>query len=647
MSASITIVAMAGLALGGLSGIGHESGDTGAAADLASQPSRPVDRDAWARKLTGLNEADWRTAFAVGQELAALPADEGFAILAANWEKVREVGARQQLLKAWYFAMPYPLHIRDHPRLLDGLDLGMRDRSPEVREWARGYLDGLAFEHFPEDLRDYRAWYQANRDKPWREVVAGSVRRFAARAAHSVKSDAQKQGIWLERHWSLFRDVPEARQAALDAGFSRTLGRWASGAEVGSPREERQLAANALAAIGRLEPGEAELRRVVVPLLDKKKPVEVRAAAIGALEGKEDAWAMGLLLDVLKGGLEEEERSRRAILPAAGRTLGSFEDPRVIPTLIAVIEADNTPHTIYGVGHFGLNRLTGVLYDKTHDGPWWRRWWDANKGRYPEAAGPFEVPKLAKKPPTKPAPDEPPADVADVPARDLRAGGDEKKRYFLIGAGKARPPAEGYRLLIVLPGGDGSADFQPFIRRIYKNALNDRWLVAQAVAPKWDEEQFDRVVWPTATSGYPAARFTTEEFIRAIVADVRAREKIDPRRVILLGWSSGGPPCYAMAMRRDSGVAGALIAMSVFHPEQLPALENARDKAFYLLQSPQDRITPMRDAEAAEAALRSAGAKVRLRRYEGGHGWHGDLWTMIGDGLTWLDQQAGGAWPQR
>jgi predicted esterase len=238
-------------------------------------------------------------------------------------------------------------------------------------------------------------------------------------------------------------------------------------------------------------------------------------------------------------------------------------------------------------------------------------------------------------------PPDPLADVADVPALDLRAGDDAKKRYFLIGAGeKAKAPPEGYRVLIVLPGGDGSADFHPFIRRIYKNVLNERWLVAQLVAPKWDEDQFQRVVWPTAGLNYPAAQFTTEEFIQAVLANVQAKVKVDPKRVFLLGWSSGGPPCYAMAVRKESPVTGALIAMSVFKPEQIPALENAKGRAFYLLQSPDDKVTPIRFAEAAERTLVAAGAKVRLKCYRGGHGWRGDVWGMIGEGIKWLDQQA-------
>lgn len=236
-------------------------------------------------------------------------------------------------------------------------------------------------------------------------------------------------------------------------------------------------------------------------------------------------------------------------------------------------------------------------------------------------------------------PADPLADVADIPAQDLRGGGDEMKRYFLIGAEGSKPPVGGYGLLIVLPGGDGSADFQPFVRRIHKNAPDGRWLIAQAIAPKWDAGQSRRVVWPTEARPYRAAKFTTEEFIRAIAADLRSKARIDPRRVFLLGWSSGGPPCYAIAMGEDSGVAGAFIARSIFQREQLPAAEGAKGRPFYLLQSPENRVTPIRHAQEAEKALRAAGAKVRLARYAGGHGWRGDAWGMLGEGVSWLERQ--------
>ena len=600
----------------------------------------PVDREAWARKLAALGDANWRIAFRIGQELAALPPDEGFAILKANWGKIGNASARQQILKAWDFHRPDPPGRRFHPRIVGALDLGMRDPSPEVQSWAMGYLGEIALQDFSEDFASYDGWYRASADRPVPEVVARSARRLAAEAARAVKSEAKKRANWLARHAGALNEISEARRAALDAGLLRTLARWASGAEARSQAEDIELATRALRVIGQLQPGEAELRRVVVPLLARDRPPGIRNAALSALDGQENAWATDLVLDVLKGSLEDRGPSNRTVIWGAAGALATYGDPRVIPTMIAVIDADNTYDTVYGVGYFGLGRLTGVPYDESHNGAWWRRWWEKNRQRFPEAVRSLEIPAIPKSVHApEPAPADPLADVADVLAQDVRIGGDETKRYFLIGAKAPRPPAAGYGLLIVLPGGDGSADFQPFVRRIHKNALNGGWLIAEAVAPRWDERQFQQVVWPTAASRYPAARFTTEEFIRDIIADVRRRGNIDPRRVILLGWSSGGPECYATVLRKDSAVTGAFIAMSVFRPEELPPLANARGKPFFLLQSPQDEVTPIRHAESAEKALKAAGAKVLLRRYEGGHGWRRDLWTMIGDGIGWLDQQ--------
>src|SRR5262245_61614828 len=53
-------------------------------------------------------------------------------------------------------------------------------------------------------------------------------------------------------------------------------------------------------------------------------------------------------------------------------------------------------------------------------------------------------------------------ELADVPSQDLRAGDDADKRYFLIGPkAKRGAPADGYKLLVVLPGGSGDEQFLP------------------------------------------------------------------------------------------------------------------------------------------------------------------------------------------
>jgi len=231
-----------------------------------------------------------------------------------------------------------------------------------------------------------------------------------------------------------------------------------------------------------------------------------------------------------------------------------------------------------------------------------------------------------------------PADIAGVPALDLRIGDDPMQRYFLIGLPTNAPVTGGpYRLLLVLPGGDGSADFTPFVRRIYKNALNEQWLVAQLVAPAWDEQQKMMVVWPSKAVPYVKAKFTTEEFADAVIADAKKRARVDTNQVFALAWSSGGPAVYAMAARDDSPLAGAFVAMSVFLRGENTAVSGVKGKSFYLLQSPDDRVTRFEQAEKARDALVAAGARVHLQSYAGGHGWRGPVWPMMREGIKWLE----------
>jgi tRNA A-37 threonylcarbamoyl transferase component Bud32/predicted esterase len=236
-----------------------------------------------------------------------------------------------------------------------------------------------------------------------------------------------------------------------------------------------------------------------------------------------------------------------------------------------------------------------------------------------------------------------PEDIRDVPIIDRRAGGDEKKRYFLIGRrADGPPPAQGYRLLIVLPGGDGSANFSPFVRRIYQQALDENWLIAQLVAPTWEERQKNRLVWPTAADAYPAAQFTTEQFVETVVTEIEKELRLDARRIFTLSWSSGGPAGYAISLNRDTRVSGSFIAMSIFRSEQSPVLSNAKGKAYYLLQSPEDKVTRFEHALKAEAVLTNVEAKVRLQAYAGGHGWRGNVYENIRAGITWLEQATNG-----
>jgi predicted esterase len=193
-------------------------------------------------------------------------------------------------------------------------------------------------------------------------------------------------------------------------------------------------------------------------------------------------------------------------------------------------------------------------------------------------------------------------EFADVPSQDLRAGDNPDQRYFLIGPrAKSSPPAAGYKLLVVLPGGSGDEQFQPFVKRIFKHALPWEYLVAQPVAVKWTTDQ--QIVWPTSKSPVPEMKFTTEEFIAAVIDDVAGRHQLNPKHCRTLTWSSSGPAAYAAALSNDK-ITGSFIAMSVFMPNQLPPLTEAKGRPFFLYHSPDDRVCPYRWAVPAMVVLK-------------------------------------------
>lgn len=228
----------------------------------------------------------------------------------------------------------------------------------------------------------------------------------------------------------------------------------------------------------------------------------------------------------------------------------------------------------------------------------------------------------------------------EIPAVDKTLAGNAKQRYFLIGDTKAEPPEAGFGLLLVLPGGDGGADFHPFTKNIWANALPDGYLVAQLVAvPSKNPKQ---ITWPTAKAKDPKQTFTTESFIAGVVKDVKSAHEIDDARVFTLSWSSGGPAAYVASVTNGSPVRGSFVAMSIFPTGDVkPSIANAKGHRYYVLHSREDTTCKYFFAEAAKKQLTAAGAQVELADYEGGHGWHGDVFGNIRKGIEWLESEPG------
>lgn len=240
------------------------------------------------------------------------------------------------------------------------------------------------------------------------------------------------------------------------------------------------------------------------------------------------------------------------------------------------------------------------------------------------------------------------SDIADIPAFDLRAEGDHDKRYLLLGTGlqsatpsgqiaTTTPPPGGFKLLLVLPGGDGSADYNAFVRRVAKRVLGSDYVVAQPVAKAWSAQQSKQIVWPTRTHPWPGMRWTTEDFAAAVIRDTARRLPINPSQVYVLGWASGGPAAYAIAADKQVPVRGAFLALSVYPRNDVSDVSGTKNRRIFLLHPTQAPVAPLADARRAAAELNAAGAVAELVPYAGGYGLPRGLYDHLNRGVRFLE----------
>jgi len=130
---------------------------------------------------------------------------------------------------------------------------------------------------------------------------------------------------------------------------------------------------------------EAEIDDVLRnPASQPEALVDFAARLVGQRGGDE---ALDLLLEAFERVPRVDDWSGLAL------AVSNIGKPRAIPVMIAVIEAHGGQASVYGVGSNGLRKLTGVAYDASHDGAWWRTWWQENRERFPEARN-LEIPVL-------------------------------------------------------------------------------------------------------------------------------------------------------------------------------------------------------------------------------------------------------------
>jgi predicted esterase len=576
------------------------------------------------------------------QALLAMDPDAGLALLQDAWPKVESAETRLYLLNM----------LQEDPSVLDVLQLGVTDPSLVVQNRAFQALEMVSFENFAEDFGAYNAWRHRQEGRTLEETMRESCREYIQSVNRLDDAQRFPQLSVLQRiAYNLGASAHSVarRRAMLDSGLPDALAGWLK-----SPT----TAWTAFAVIRNLKMDEAYLRKVIVPLTEPTVDANFRRQALGVLASPDNAWAAEMLLKMFVREYPDPDAEN------LGYALTQMGDPRALPTLIAMIETDKSPEGQRVLGNI-LNLMTGNTSGLMRDGAWWRSWWTKNGARFPAEVRALQIPQVVLR-------QRPAAPSAVQGPEQHQIAGDIKRTYWLVtptayvrshqaAAGGPVPPAPPAAnglvktvvttargsggdsgppgLLVVLPPDGNGANAALFWQEMEQKALQNRYLVAVAVAPKWSDTQPS--VWLTADSvkQVKEAKFTTEKFVAEIVQDVAAGHTIRPGRVFLHGAAESGPAAYACSLDEMTPFKGFYILASAFKSAGLPPLARARGRRYLIQHSPDDKAAPFVMAAAAQKLLTEHGAAARLFPYKGSHGYvfADPAADPIGGAISWLD----------
>ncbi|MEA2604417.1 MAG: phospholipase/carboxylesterase [Acidobacteriota bacterium] len=127
------------------------------------------------------------------------------------------------------------------------------------------------------------------------------------------------------------------------------------------------------------------------------------------------------------------------------------------------------------------------------------------------------------------------------------------------------------------------------------------------------------------------------EALREFVDQALRRFPIDPKRVVLAGFSQGGVMGYELALSQPSRFAG-LAALSTWFPPELaqilPKLPEQEGFPVLVIHGTRDNRISVEQARESREALRPYGVALTYREFDMGHEIRQDALRVV---LQWLD----------
>jgi phospholipase/carboxylesterase len=147
--------------------------------------------------------------------------------------------------------------------------------------------------------------------------------------------------------------------------------------------------------------------------------------------------------------------------------------------------------------------------------------------------------------------------------------------------------------------------------------------------------------WFPITGGAPpdaSALRRGSDAVAGFLEEARARYPMDPRKLVLLGFSQGGVLAYDLALREPGRYAG-LVALSSWLPAPLLPRRQPEHEGFptFVTHGTEDPMIPVQRGRESREALLSLGVNLTYREYEMGHEIRPEA---LRDLVDWLDDKA-------
>ena len=553
-----------------------------------------------------------------------------------------------------------------NPHLLDFLDLGAADSSEDVRRTALNLSYNVAVHAF-DTPDEYKAWRKATAGRSSADLARENSRNLFERFIKAVPDAQAKMLEQITRlsfssgTYGTSRNGKEIHGILAHGltGIRRSLA-----LEMGLLDSIAELLKEPTAPPTKDTPSHEQTTRQVLyflmsftpdaPFMQKIEPnvqaVIARMQAANPKPGYETVWFLQQYnksrwaTDILlKMTAEYYPGDYSWMLTNA---LCARDDPRVIPTLIAVLEDCGAGED--QVVTNALTRITGAKPEADADADWWRIWRRKNADKFPPEVAALPIPKLKSIAYNL---------VAIRRKKSLiEIDNDPRRAYWLISSGliltaenKAKtgllpvvngktryvisqplPDTPSERpviaagkkpgLLVVLTDSLENSEAQKTRwQEIAAQAFDGKYLIALARSPQAVSKQIP--LWPLRSIQSPHQKIgaenelNTENFVEDIVRDVAAKYPINATRVFLAGLGAGGGAAYACSLELQTLFHGFLLIDAPFRSSQLPPLAGAKNRRYYLLHHRQNSKTPFFIATAAQSGLSKAGGIVALIEY--------------------------------